>query len=91
MLSFLASVRDRVLKNAALSEGKALLNHSQALAEEAGVLDRCRFLRAPATDLSALEHASVNAVTARSVPVYVEDKKRAFEEFHRVLKPGGRL
>jgi arsenite methyltransferase len=33
----------------------------------------------------------VDVVTTRSVLIYVEDKRRAFEEFHRVLKPGGRL
>jgi arsenite methyltransferase len=30
-------------------------------------------------------------VTTRSVLIYVDDKRRAFEEFHRVLRPGGRL
>jgi arsenite methyltransferase len=31
-------------------------------------------------------------VTTRSVLIYVKDKRRAaFEELHRVLKPGGRL
>jgi arsenite methyltransferase len=29
-------------------------------------------------------------VTTRSVLIYVEDKARAFEEFHRVLRTGGR-
>ena len=68
-----------------------LLDHSRALAEEMGVLDRCEFLRAPATDLSAIADASVDAVTTRSVLIYVDDKKKAFEEFNRVLAPGGRL
>lgn len=67
-----------------------LLDHSSRLAEEAGVLDRCRFVLAPADDLSALGDASVDAVTTRSVLIYVRDKGRSFEEFHRVLKPGGR-
>jgi arsenite methyltransferase len=30
-------------------------------------------------------------VTTRSVLIYVEDKAPAFEEFFRVLRPGGRL
>lgn len=68
-----------------------LLDHSRSLAERMGVVDRCRFLHAPADDLSVLEDASVDAVTTRSVLIYVEDKQRAFEEFYRVLKPGGRL
>ncbi len=68
-----------------------LLDHSRSLAREMGVLDRCEFVRAPADDLCALEDASVDAVTTRSVLIYVKDKRRAFGEFHRVLKPGGRL
>lgn len=70
---------------------KDLLDHSKALAEEAGVAHRCEFLLAPATDLSGLGDGSVDAVTTRSVLIYVGDKRRAFGEFHRVLKPGGRL
>lgn len=68
-----------------------LLDHSRSLAREMGVLDRCEFVRAPADDLSALEDGSVDVVTTRSVLIYVKDKRRAFEEFHRVLGPGGRL
>ena len=67
-----------------------LLDRSRTLAEEAGVLDRCEFLQAPADDLSAVEDGSVDAVTTRSVLIYVEDKRRSLEEFYRVLKPGGR-
>ncbi|MGH3146491.1 MAG: class I SAM-dependent methyltransferase [Rubrobacter sp.] len=68
-----------------------LLDHSRSLAEEMDVAGRCEFLLAPADDLSALGDASVDAVTTRSVLIYVENKRRAFEEFHRVLGPGGRL
>lgn len=68
-----------------------LLDHCRALAKKSGVADRCRFLQTPADDLSGIEDASVDVVTTRSVLIYVEDKRRAFEEFHRVLKPGGRL
>ncbi|HJQ30454.1 MAG TPA: methyltransferase domain-containing protein, partial [Rubrobacter sp.] len=123
-MEFLMPVRDRVLKNAALTgdetlldvgagdgliafgalehvgeEGRVifsdvsqdLLDHCRSLALQMDVLDRCEFVRAPADDLCALDDASVDAVTTRSVLIYVEDKRRAFEEFHRVLKPGGRL
>ena len=38
-----------------------------------------------------MEDSSVDVVTARSVLIYVRDKRRVFEEFYRVLKPGGRL
>jgi arsenite methyltransferase len=70
---------------------RGLLDHTEMLAEEMGVLDRCEFLLAPADDLSVLGDASVAVVTTRSVLIYVEDKRRAFEEFFRVLKPGGRI
>ena len=123
-MDFLMPVRDRVLRNAALTGGETLLDvgtgdgliafgalelvgdsgrvifsdisrdlleHCRSLALETGVLDRCDFVRAPADDLSALDDASVDAVTTRSVLIYVKNKRLAFEEFHRVLKPGGRL
>ncbi len=68
-----------------------LLDHSSALAEERGVSDRCSFVLASATDLSELNDSSVDVVTTRSVLIYVKDRLSAFREFHRVLKPGGRL
>jgi arsenite methyltransferase len=68
-----------------------LLDESRRLAGELGVLDRCHFVRAAAEDLSPIDDESVDMVTTRSVLIYVEDKRRAFAEFHRVLRPGGRL
>jgi ubiquinone/menaquinone biosynthesis C-methylase UbiE len=68
-----------------------LLDHARSLAEEAGVAERCRFVHAPAEDLGAIGDASVDAVTTRSVLIYVKEKERALREFHRVLRPGGRL
>jgi arsenite methyltransferase len=68
-----------------------LLEHSRMLAQEMGIEDRCEFLLASADDLSEVGDASVDVVTTRSVLIYVEDKRRAFEEFFRVLKTGGRV
>lgn len=68
-----------------------LLDHVQMLARQMNVSDRCRFVRAPADDLSVLEDRSVDAVTTRSVLIYVSAKQKAFNEFHRVLKDGGEL
>jgi arsenite methyltransferase len=68
-----------------------LLDDCRALADVAGLTDRCRFLEAPATDLSGVEDGSIDVVTTRSVLIYVKEKKRAFSEFHRVLRPGGRI
>ena len=57
----------------------------------AGEPDRCRFVQAPADDLSEIADGTVDVVTTRSVLIYVADKPAAFAEFHRVLRPGGRL
>lgn len=68
-----------------------LLDRSREFADEMKVSERCRFVRASADDLTGIEGSTVDVVTTRSVLIYVEDKRRAFEEVHRVLKPGGRL
>ena len=56
-----------------------------------GVLERCDFVQAGAEDLSGVADGSVDVVTTRSVLIYVARKDRAFAEFFRVLRPGGRL
>jgi arsenite methyltransferase len=68
-----------------------LLEHCRSVASERAVLDRCRFVHASAEDLAAMRDASVDVVTTRSVLIYVADKRAAFREFARVLRPGGRL
>ncbi|MGH3080448.1 MAG: class I SAM-dependent methyltransferase [Gaiellaceae bacterium] len=68
-----------------------LLDDCREIAARAGVFERCRFVEAPAEDLGALPDRSVDVVTTRSVLIYVKDKARAFAEFHRVLRPGGRI
>ena len=68
-----------------------LLDHAQMLAREMQVADRCKFVRASADDLSSIPDAAVDAVTTRSVLIYVAAKQKAFNEFFRVLKPAGRL
>ncbi|XVU21226.1 class I SAM-dependent methyltransferase [Actinoplanes sp. CA-054009] len=68
---------------------------SQDLLDEcrrrAGDDDRCRFVRADASDLSAIADGSVDVVTTRSVLIYSTRRAEAFAEFFRVLRPGGRL
>ena len=61
-------------------------------------LDDCRAVAGPeadaeyrlafATDLGDVE---ADVVTTRSVLIYVSEKRTAFAEFFRVLRPGGRL
>ena len=70
---------------------KPLLDDCAALAEASGLTSRCRFVDASATDLGPIAGESVDVVTTRSVLIYVEEKDRAFREFHRVLRPGGRI
>ena len=55
------------------------------------LLNRCEFVHASADDLGVFEDESMEAVTTRSVLIYVYAKLQAFKEFHRVLKPGGAL
>jgi arsenite methyltransferase len=68
-----------------------LLAESRSLAAELGVLELCEFVQASADELSAVPDGSVDVVTTRSVLIYVENKARAFAEFFRVLRPGGRI
>jgi arsenite methyltransferase len=68
-----------------------LLDVSRGLARELDALGRCEFVLARAEDLGPLADESVDVVTTRSVVIYVEEKQRAFDSFHRVLRPGGRL
>jgi arsenite methyltransferase len=68
-----------------------LLDRCRQLAEEAGLLERCSFVEAPARDLAVVADESVDAVTMRSVLIYEADKARALAEFRRVLRPAGRL
>jgi ubiquinone/menaquinone biosynthesis C-methylase UbiE len=68
-----------------------LLDVCRAAAEHLGASDRCRFALARADELSGIDDESVDVVTTRSVLIYVEDKPRALREFHRVLRPSGRI
>ena len=68
-----------------------LLDRCRELAAQRGLLDRCRFVQAPASGLLGIDDEAVDAVTLRSVLIYEPDKATALAEFHRVLRPGGRL
>ena len=57
----------------------------------AGDDKRCSFVQMPADDLGPIADASVDVVTTRSVLMYLADKRAAFAEIARVLRPGGRL
>jgi ubiquinone/menaquinone biosynthesis C-methylase UbiE len=68
-----------------------LLDLCAALVHELGREGRCDFIRASADDLAPIPDSFVNVVTTRSVLIYVVAKQMAFNEFYRVLRPGGRL
>jgi ubiquinone/menaquinone biosynthesis C-methylase UbiE len=55
------------------------------------LLNQCQFVVNAADDLVDISDASVDVVTTRSVLIYVDQKDRAFAEFFRVLRPGGRI
>jgi ubiquinone/menaquinone biosynthesis C-methylase UbiE len=68
-----------------------LLDFCREAAEELSVSERASFVKAGAADLAGIADASVDVVTTRSVLIYVPEKARAFGEFFRVLRPGGRF
>jgi arsenite methyltransferase len=68
-----------------------LLDHCRRAARDERVLERCRFVLAPADALAGIGDDEADVVTTRSVLIYVKDKAKALREFHRVLRPGGRI
>jgi arsenite methyltransferase len=68
-----------------------LLQRAQFRATERGAIGQCTFIECSAERLSGIADASLDAVTTRAVLAYVADKNAALSEFHRVLKPGGRI
>jgi arsenite methyltransferase len=68
-----------------------LLDFCREAAAAMGVSDRCSYVKAGAESLTGVADASVDVVTTRSVLIYVPDKEGAFAEFHRALRPGGRV
>jgi len=70
---------------------QAALDDCRAEVARLSLSDRARFVRASATDLTAVPTETVDVVVERAVLLFIEDRRRAFDEYHRVLRPGGRL
>jgi ubiquinone/menaquinone biosynthesis C-methylase UbiE len=66
-----------------------LLDHCRKAADAEGLLDRCRFVLAAADRLTGVADVSVDAVTTRSVLIYVKDKAAALREFYGCSGPVG--
>ena len=68
-----------------------ILRRAETAATDRGVRSQCAFLHCSADHLDGIADASVDVVVTRSVLAYVLDKPAALREFHRILKPGGRI
>jgi arsenite methyltransferase len=68
-----------------------LLDFCRETSDALGLSERCSFVKASAHDLTRVKDSSVDVVTTRSVLIYVAEKERAFSEFFRVLRSGGRV
>lgn len=68
-----------------------MLRHAKTLAVQRGLGSQCTFLKCSAEKLTGIADSTMDAVVTRAALAYVYDKRAAFREFHRVLKPGGRI
>ena len=66
-----------------------LIGHCREIAHENNL--PARFVVNSADELRDIADASIDVLTTRSVLIYVDRKERAFAEFLRVLRPGGRV
>lgn len=72
----------------ALDINAEFMNRTRARAQAAGLGDRIT-AHLLTSDRLPLPDAALDRVTARNTIIYVQDPVRTFEEFRRVLKPGG--
>jgi len=68
-----------------------LLDDCRTAVAQVSAIERSSFVRASATDLAAIATATVDVVVERAVLLFIEDRAGAFAEYHRVLRPGGRV
>jgi arsenite methyltransferase len=68
-----------------------MLHHAESIAAGRGIRGQCTFLECSAESLAGIADSTMDVVAARAAVAYVRDKGAAFNEFYRVLKPGGRI
>ncbi len=68
-----------------------LIDLCRARVREAGLEGRASFVVGDAVELAGIADGTADAVTTRSVLIYVDDKPKALRTFARVLGDGGRL
>jgi arsenite methyltransferase len=92
ILAFRAIERIGATLNVVLTDISApMLAHAESVAAQRGISDQCTFLKCSAENFACLADSSIDVVAARAAIAYVADKAAAFNEFYRVLKPGGRI
>ena len=62
-----------------------------ALAREAAMQDRVHFQRADVCERLPFSDGSFDAIVCMDVMCHLPDRRRLFDEWHRVLRPGGRV
>src|SRR4029453_18490623 len=72
----------------ALDVNAEFIKRTQARAEAAGFADRIT-AQLLTTERLPLADATIDRIAARNTIIYVRDPVSTFEEFRRVLKPGG--
>ena len=92
ILAFRAIERVGARLNVVLTDISApMLAHAESVAAQRGVAGQCTFLKCSAENLACIADSSIDVVAARAAIAEVSDKAGAFNEFYRVLKPGGRI